>query len=82
MPWDHEAQLRNPHGYSNHISVEPTLHDQIVMAQVHDKGIQIMKEELAKGKKKYQCFRVDWQVVVWFGDRIVVSQNVELRKKI
>jgi hypothetical protein len=35
-----------PSGTLSHISVEPTLLDQIVMAQLSDKGVQIIKENL------------------------------------
>nr|CAB3504695.1 unnamed protein product [Digitaria exilis] len=73
-----------PHGYFNHISVEPTLHDQIVEAQLNDAKIKILKRKLAKEKvkEKYKCFRLDGQGVMWFGHRIVVPKNTELRRKI
>jgi hypothetical protein len=29
-------------GTLNHISIEPTLHDRIIMAQLHDKGVKII----------------------------------------
>jgi hypothetical protein len=35
-----------PSGTLSHISVEPTLLDQIIMAQLGDKGVQIIKENL------------------------------------
>jgi hypothetical protein len=35
-----------PSGAFSHISVEPTLRDQIIMAQLSDKGVQIIKENL------------------------------------
>jgi hypothetical protein len=35
-----------PSGALSHISVEPTLQDQIIMAQLSDKGVQIIKENL------------------------------------
>jgi hypothetical protein len=35
-----------PSGALSHISVEPTLRDQIIMAQLSDKGVQIIKENL------------------------------------
>nr|CAB3504395.1 unnamed protein product [Digitaria exilis] len=73
-----------PQGYFNHISVEPTLHDQIVKAQLNDAKIKILKRKLAKEKvkEKYKCFRLDGQGVMWFGHRIVVPKNTELRRKI
>ena len=33
-------------GTLNYISVEPTLHEQIIMAQIGDKGVQVIKEML------------------------------------
>nr|CAB3503748.1 unnamed protein product [Digitaria exilis] len=71
-----------PHGYFKLISVEPTMHDQSVVAQLNDASIKILKRKLAKGKAKYKCFRLDGQGVMWFGHRIVVPKNVELRRKI
>ena len=35
-----------PSGTLSHISAEPTLLDQIIMAQLGDKGVQIIKENL------------------------------------
>jgi hypothetical protein len=35
-----------PSGTLSHISVEPTLLDHIIMAQLGDKGVQIIKENL------------------------------------
>jgi hypothetical protein len=35
-----------PSGALSHISIEPTLRDQIIMAQLSDKGVQIIKENL------------------------------------
>ena len=32
-----------PEGTLNHISIEPTLYDRVIMAQVHDKGVGIIK---------------------------------------
>ena len=44
-----------PQGSLNHISIEPTLHDSIIMAQLHDEGIKIIKEKLIQGEAKYKC---------------------------
>jgi hypothetical protein len=46
-----------PSGALSHISIEPTLQDQIIMAQLSDKGVQIIKENLHKRIEKYKCFR-------------------------
>jgi hypothetical protein len=45
-----------PQGTLNHISVEPTLHDQIIMAQLQDEGDKIIKQKLSQGEKKYNVF--------------------------
>ena len=71
-----------PHGTLNHISVEPTLHDQIIMAQLHDKGVGIIKQKLSQGEGKYKCFRQDHNGVLWFESRLVVPKNHDLRKQI
>jgi hypothetical protein len=69
-------------GTLNYISVEPTLHDQIVLAQIGDKGVQVIKEMLEQKVDKYKCFRQDSKGVLWFEDRLVVPKNPELRQKI
>jgi hypothetical protein len=46
-----------PSGALSHISVEPTLRDQIIMAQLSDKGVQIIKENFHQKIEKYKCFR-------------------------
>jgi hypothetical protein len=45
-----------PSGALSHISVEPTLRYQIIMAQLSDKGGRIIKENLHQKTKKYKCF--------------------------
>jgi hypothetical protein len=69
-------------GTLSYISVEPTLHEQIVMAQIGDKGIQVIKEMIEQKVEKYKCFCQDSKGILWFGDRLVVPKNPELRKKI
>ena len=71
-----------PQGSLNHIAIEPTLHDSIIMAQLHDEGIKIIKEKLSQGEAKYKCFRVDHRGVLWFESRLVVPKNHQLRKQI
>jgi hypothetical protein len=46
-------------GALSYISVEPTLHEQIVMAQIGDKGVQVIKETIEQKVDKYKCFRQD-----------------------
>jgi hypothetical protein len=45
-----------PSGALSHISIEPTLQEQIIMAQLSDKGVQIIKENLYQKIEKYKCF--------------------------
>jgi hypothetical protein len=71
-----------PQGSLNHLSVEATLKDNIVLAQQHDKGVRIIKQKLAKGEGKYKCFRVDHKGVLWFNERIIVPKDHKLRKQI
>jgi hypothetical protein len=71
-----------PSGTLSHISVEPTLLDQIVMAQLSDKGVQIIKENLHQKLEKYKCFRQDRKGILWFEDRLVVPKNKDLKKRI
>jgi hypothetical protein len=69
-------------GALNYISVEPTLQEQIVMAQIGDKGVQVIKKMIKQEAAKYKCFRQDSKGILWFGDRLVVPKDPELRKKI
>jgi hypothetical protein len=69
-------------GTLNYISVEPTLHEQIVLAQIGDKAVQVIKEMLEQKVEKYICFCQDSKGVLWFEDRLVVPKNPELRQKI
>jgi hypothetical protein len=71
-----------PSGTLSHISVDPTLLDQIIMAQLGDKGVQIIKENLNQKVGKYKCFRQDSKGILWFEDRLVVPKNRDLKKKI
>jgi hypothetical protein len=78
----HEMRKLNlemiPQGTLNHISVEPTLHDRIIMAQLHDEGVKIIKQKLSQGEEKYKCFHQDKNGVLWFESRIVAPKNHEL----
>ena len=71
-----------PQGSLNHISVEPTLYDKVIMAQLHDKSVGIIKQKVLEGENKYKCFRVDHKGILWFKDCLVVPKNHELRKQI
>jgi hypothetical protein len=65
----------------NYISIEPTLLDQIIMAPLGDKGVQIIKENLNQKIEKYKCFRQDSKGILWFEDALVVPKNGDLFKK-
>jgi hypothetical protein len=57
-----------PSGALSYISVEPTLQEQIVMAQIGDKGVQVIKEMIEQKPEKYKCFCQDNKGILWFGD--------------
>jgi hypothetical protein len=69
-------------GSLNAISAESNLYDRIVLAQLNDEGVQLIKQKLAEGDPKYSCFRKDAKDVVWFEQRLVVPVDPELRKEI
>jgi hypothetical protein len=71
-----------PQGSLNHITVETTLKDSIIMAQQHDKGVNIIKQMLAQGEENYKCFQLDRKGILWFNGRIVVLKDHQLRKQI
>jgi hypothetical protein len=71
-----------PQGSLNLLSVEPTLQNRIIISQMHDEGIKIIKQKLSQGEAKYRCFHTDHQGVLWFNNRIVVPKNHQLRKQI
>jgi hypothetical protein len=71
-----------PQGSLNHLSIEATLWDNIVLAQQHNKGVRIIKQKLAQGEGKYKCFRIDQEGVLWFNERIVVPKDHKLHKQI
>jgi hypothetical protein len=71
-----------PQGSLNYIVVETTLKDSIIMAQQHDKGVNIIKQMLAQGEEKYKCFQVDHKGILWFNGCIVVPKDHQLRKQI
>jgi hypothetical protein len=71
-----------PQGDLNHLSVEATLRDSIVLAQQRNKGVRIIKQKITQGEGKYKYFRVDPEGVLWFNERIVVPKDHKLRKQI
>jgi hypothetical protein len=71
-----------PQGDLNHLSVEATLRDSIVLAQQCNKGVRIIKQKITQGEGKYKCFRVDLEGVLWFNECIIVPKDHKLRKQI
>ncbi|WVZ80318.1 hypothetical protein U9M48_027804 [Paspalum notatum var. saurae] len=66
-----EAELYN-------LVLEPTIKDQIIVAQKQDKGMAHIREEINDKKKAY--FKLDEEGVLWFKNRLVVPKDMELRK--
>jgi hypothetical protein len=52
------------------------------MAQLGDKGVQIIKENLNQKVDKYKCFRQDSKGILLFEDRLVVPKNIDLKKRL
>jgi hypothetical protein len=69
-------------GSLNALSAESNLFDRIVKAQLQDDGILLIKQKLLEKDPKHDCFRKDEKDIVWFGQRLVVPDNWELKKKI
>ena len=67
-------------GSLSNLEVRYTLLDQIKEAQRNDKGMGRIRDEVKEGKAK--CFTIDDHGVMWFGKRLVVPKDFELRKKI
>jgi hypothetical protein len=71
-----------PQGDLNHLSVEATLRDGIVLAQQCNKVVRIIKQKITQGEGKYKCFQIDPKGVLWSNERIVVPKDHKLRKQI
>jgi hypothetical protein len=71
-----------PQGSLNLLSIESTLQDRIIMSQLYDEGIKIIKLKLSQGEAKYKCFHTDHQEILWFNNRIVVPKDHQLHKQI
>jgi hypothetical protein len=69
-------------GDLNHLLVEATLRDDIILAQQRSEGVGITKQKITQGDKKYKCFQVDPEGVLWFNKRLVVPKDHKLRKQI
>jgi hypothetical protein len=64
------------------VTLTPVLRGEIITAQSIDTGVAHIKRRLTEGDPKVNCFRVDEEGTLWFKDRLVVSKNHGLRKKI
>jgi hypothetical protein len=71
-----------PQGSLNHLSIEATLWNDIVLAQQRNKGVRIIKQKLAQEEGKYKCFRIDHEGVLWVNEHIVVPKDHRLHKQI
>jgi hypothetical protein len=69
-----------PQGSLYALTAEFDLYDRIVTAQRNDEDIQTIKQKLAEGDPKYTCFKKDHRDVVWFGKRLVVPIDQEIKK--
>jgi hypothetical protein len=70
------------HGLLHAVSIESPLHERIAIAQLSDEEVQKIKQKLEEKDPKYDCFQRDDKGVVWFGQRLVVSRNQDLKKEI
>ena len=62
-----------PSGYLANLEIKSTLEDEIKAAQQLDAEILEIKEKVANGKAN--CFSVDDNGVVYFGDRLMVPKS-------
>ncbi|WVZ63432.1 hypothetical protein U9M48_013066 [Paspalum notatum var. saurae] len=63
-----------------HLIIEPTIKEQIIVAQKQDKGMAYIHERIDDEKRA--CLTLDDQGVLWFKGRLVVPKDMELRKNI
>src|SRR3954471_24644098 len=69
-----------PHGYLSTLVAKPTLEDQIIVAQRRARGVRRIKENIVSGVAK--CFSTNSKGTVFFGNRLVVPKNRDLRQLI
>src|SRR3954471_9955669 len=69
-----------PHGYISTLVAKPTLEDEMIVAQRRSRGVRQIKENIASGVAK--SFSIDSKGTIFFGNRLVVPKNRELRKLI
>jgi hypothetical protein len=64
------------------VSIESPLHERIAMAQLNDEEVRKIKQKLEERDPKFDCSRRDDKGIVWFGERLVIPQDRDLRKEI
>jgi hypothetical protein len=64
------------------VSIESPLHERISMAQLNDEEVRKIKQKLEERDPKFDCFRRDDKGIVWFGQRLVIPWDRDLRKEI
>jgi hypothetical protein len=69
-----------PEGYLATMEVQSTLMDRIRECQKNDEELRVIRERIKEGKTKE--FREDEQGTLWFGKRVCVPKDSELRKLI
>jgi hypothetical protein len=70
------------HGILYAVSIESPLHERFAMAQLINEEVQKIKQKIKERDPKFDCFRRDDKGVVWFGQRLVIPQDRDLRKEI
>ena len=69
-------------GTLTNLTLTPTLRDRIITAQKNDLGMDKIRQRFGEGDPRVQCFHQDNEGVLWFGNRLVVPKDFELRKQI
>ena len=69
-------------GTLTHITLTPTLRDQIIAAQRNNIGMEKIRQRLRENDPRVACFHLDGEGVLWFKNRLVVPKDLELRKQI
>jgi hypothetical protein len=70
------------HGNLYAASIESPLHERITIAQLVDEEVQKIIQKLSEEDPKFNCFRRDDKGVLWFGQRLVIPQDPNLKKEI
>jgi hypothetical protein len=65
-----------------HITLMPTLRDEIKAAQKNSESMGHIKRRMQEGDPKVACFREDAEGILWFKERLVVPKKEALKKKI